>query len=97
MGGRRNGDRYGLSGRAEGQAESRHLHLLAARRDDGGFGGVSQFRGAVGTEFIGVGDFVLALGTSRVKVVFAIGAEIKARGNGRGALRALVGKRIANE
>jgi len=58
---------------------------------------VTQFGGAIGAELVAVGDFALALRTSRVEVVFAIGTEIEARGNGGGALRALVGKGLANE
>ena len=58
---------------------------------------MSQFGGTVGAELVAIGDFALALRTSRVEVVFAVRAEIETRGNGGSALRTLVGKRLTNE
>src|SRR4029077_6132366 len=56
-----------------------------------------QVGAALGAELVGVRDFAAALGARRMQVVLAVGTEIEARGDGRGALRAREGQRLANQ
>lgn len=58
---------------------------------------MGQVGAALRAELVGVGDFAAALRARRMQVVLTAGAEIVARRDDRGALRAREGQRLANE
>lgn len=56
-----------------------------------------QFLRAVGAEFVRLHHLAFAVGAGRMKIVFAVGAEIEACADGLSALWTRVGQRLAHQ
>ena len=77
------------------------LPLQAGMRDRGELRAAwrprPQLARAVGAELVGFDDFAFAIGAGRMKVAFAVGAEVEAGSYGLSTLWAIIGQRLAHQ